>query len=134
MTIYQILLVAVAVNGTVFGLLFVVVPDAAISLFGGRLDPLASLLVRQFGGVILGLAWLNWLIRKVADAEVRRAVTVADVTAFAVVAVVAAVATASGVINFLGWGVAAFHAVVAIGLIVAQLSPSSAGMARTAGR
>ncbi|HSH21966.1 MAG TPA: hypothetical protein VK992_05105, partial [Candidatus Caenarcaniphilales bacterium] len=67
-------------------------PDAAISLFGGRLDPLDSLLVRQFGGVILGLG--------VDDAETRRAVVVANVTAFVVVA---AFAAATGVINVLGW-------------------------------
>ena len=127
---YQLLLTAAAVSGTVFGLLFILVPDAAIALFGGRLDALSSLLVRQLGGVILGIALLNWLIRKVADPEVRRAVAAANVTAFVVVAAVAAFATATGTINFLGWGVAAFHAVVAIGLIATQLSAPSTGVAR----
>ena len=122
---YQLLLAAAALNGTLFGLLFVVVPDAAIALFGGRLDPLDSLLVRQFGGVILGIAWINWLIRKVADPDVRRAIVVGNVTAFAVVAVVAAIATVTGVINILGWGVALFHGVVAIGLVATQLRPST---------
>ena len=114
---YRILLTAAAVNGTVFGLLFIVVPDAAISLFGGRLDQLGLLLVRQFGGVILGLAWLDWLIRRVEDPETRRAVVVGNVAAFVVVAVTAAIAVLVGAINPLGWVVAGFHAVVALGLL-----------------
>jgi hypothetical protein len=59
---YPILLAAAGVSGTVFGLLFVFAPDTAFALFGARLDPLGSLLVRQLGGVILGLAWMDWLI------------------------------------------------------------------------
>ena len=121
---YQLLLAAAALSGTVFGLLFVVVPDVAISLFGGRLDPLASLLVRQLGGVILGLAWLDWLIRNVGDAVVRRAVVVGNATAFVIIAGVAGYAAATGLINVLGWGVAAFHVIVAVGLVVTQLRSS----------
>jgi len=125
-TAYQLLLVAAAINGTVFGLLFIVAPDGAIALFGGTLEPLASLLVRQFGGVILGLALLNWLIRANADRDVQRAVVAGNVTAFAVVAAVAAIGVLAGVINVLGWGVALFHAVVAVGLITTQLRSSDA--------
>jgi len=124
---YSTLLAAAAVNGTVFGLLFIVVPDTAIALFGGKLDALSSALVRQFGGVILGIAILDWLIRKVADPEVRRAVVAANVTAFAVGAAVAAFATVTGLINVLGWIVAGFHAMVAIGLLTTQWSRSEVG-------
>lgn len=123
---YSILLVAAAINGAVFGLLFILVPDAAIALFGGRLDPLSSLIVRQFGGVIVGLSLINWLMRKVGDPEARTAVVFGDVAAFAVVAVVAAIAAATGIVNVLGWGVAGFHAVVAIGLVWTQVSASAA--------
>ena len=127
MTVYQILLAAAALNGAVFGTLFALAPDFAIGLFGGRLDLLAALLVRQFGGVILGLALLNWLVRKVVDADVQRAVVVGDGVAFTIVAAVAAFATATGVINLLGWAVAGFHATVAVGLLMTQTSSSLAG-------
>lgn len=119
---YRILLAAAAVSGTVFGLLFVFVPETAFALFGARLDPLGSLLVRQLGGVILGLAWMDWLIRNVTDRPVQTAVVVGNVTAFVVIAVVAMIAAATGLINFLGWGVAAFHIGVAIGLVASQRS------------
>ena len=123
---YRLLLAAAALNGTVFGLLFVVVPDAAISLFGGRLDALSSLLVRQLGGVILGIAIFDWMLRLHEDRSVRRAVVAANVTAFAVVATVATYATVTGTLNWLGWVVAVFHAVVAAGLTLTYLtSPSS---------
>ncbi len=118
---YRLLLAAAALNGTVFGLLFVVVPDAAISLFGGRLDALSSLLVRQFGGVILGIAIFDWMLRLHEERSVRRAVVAANATAFAVVATVAAYATVTGTINSLGWVVAVFHAVVAAGLAATYL-------------
>jgi len=118
---YRILLAAAALNGTVFGLLFIAVPDLAISLFGGRLDALSSLLVRQFGGVILGIAIFDWMLRMRDEHAVRRAVVTANVTAFAVVAAVAAYATVTGTINALGWVVAVFHAVVAAGLAATYL-------------
>lgn len=126
---YRILLAAAAANGTVFGVFFILLPDSAIALFGGQLDTLASLLVRQLGGVVLGIALLDWLIRKVAEPDVRRAVTVANVTAFVVVAAVAAFAVVSGTINALGWVVAGFHAVVAVGLIWSQVAGSTSAEA-----
>ncbi len=122
---YRLLLAAAALNGTIFGLLFVVVPDAAISLFGGRLDALSSLLVRQFGGVILGIAIFDWMLRLHEERSVRRAVVAANATAFAVVATVAAYATVTGTINSLGWVVAVFHAVVAAGLTLTYLTSAS---------
>lgn len=128
---YRILLIAAALNGAVFGTLFVVVPDFTISLFGGRLDALASLLVRQFGGVIVGIAIFNWLLRDRAEHPIRRAVVTADATAFAVVAIVAAYAGITGITNGLVWLVAAFHAAVAIGLIVSFTSLDSHARAET---
>ena len=122
---YRILLAAAALNGTVFGLLFIAVPDLAISLFGGRLDALSSLLVRQFGGVILGIAIFDWMLRLHEERSVRRAVVVANVTAFAVVATVATYATVTGTLNWLGWVVAVFHAVVAAGLTLTYLTSAS---------
>ena len=123
---YRILLIAAAVNGAVFGSLFVVAPDATISLFGARLDEFSSLLVRQFGGVIIGIGIFDWMLRNQGDREVRRAVVVANVAAFVVVAAVAAYAAASGISNSMAWGVAAFHAAVASGLPVTYLSSASA--------
>jgi hypothetical protein len=60
--------------------------------------------------------------RNVSDPHVRNAVIVGNVTAFSVIAVVAVVAAATGLINFLGWGVAAFHIGVAIGLVASRRS------------
>jgi hypothetical protein len=131
---YPVLLAVAAVDGLLFGLLFLLLPDTAISVFGGQLDPLGALLVRQLGGVITGLGLLNWLIRKVGDGDVRSAVIVGNVTAFAVIAVTAAIGAASGIINILGWGVSAFHAMVAIGLVMTQVWSSSSGLARAPNR
>lgn len=130
--LYRILLIAAALNGSVFGLLFVVLPDATTSLFGGELDAFSSLLVRQFGGTILGIAIFDWLLRWHADRSVRRAVVTANATTFTIVAVVAAYAGVSGTANALVWVVASFHAVVAIGLVASYRSFSSAGIPRAA--
>jgi len=129
---YRILLAAAALNGTVFGLLFIAVPDLAISLFGGRLDALSSLLVRQFGGVILGMAIFDWMLCLRDERSVLRAVVAANVTAFAVVATVAVYATVTGTINSLGWVVAVFHTLVAAGLAITYLTSSSKTAAGTA--
>ncbi len=122
---YRILLMATALNGTVFGLLFVLVPDFAISLFGGQLDALSSQLVRQFGGVILGIAIFDWFLRVHEERSVRRAVVAANVTAFVIVAAVAAYAAVTGIANALGWVVALFHAVIAAGLLLTYRSSVS---------
>jgi hypothetical protein len=129
---YRILLIAAALNGAVFGLLFVLVPDFTISLFGGRLDSLASILVRQFGGVILGIAILDWLLRMHDERSVRRAVVAANVTAFVVIAAAAAYAALTGVTNGLAWVVAVFHAGVALGLAVTYVSSNAPGSAERA--
>jgi hypothetical protein len=129
---YRVLLVAVALNSGVFGLLFILLPDFTISLFGGQLDALASLLVRQFGGVILGIAIFNWLLRTRHEGAVRRAVVSADAMAYAVVAAAAAYGAAAGITNGLAWVVAVFHAAVAAGLVYTYVSSASAATAETA--
>lgn len=122
---YRILLTVAALNGAVFGLLFVLVPDFSISLFGGQLDALSSLLVRQFGGVIIGIAIYDWLLRAHEESLVRRAVVAANVTAFVIVATVAAYAAISGAANALVWLVAVFHSVIAVGLLLTYFSSAS---------
>lgn len=118
---YRLFVLAVALNSGVFGLLFLVVPDATLGLFGARLDPLDALVLRTFGGAILGLASFNWLLRDHEGGQVRRAVAVSDIAAYAITSALIAFGSASGLINWLGWLVAAFHGLVAVGLVPTAL-------------
>ncbi len=112
---YRHLLTIAAVDGIVFGVGFLLVPDLIVGILGPRPDTLAQLAFRQVGAAVLGMAVVDWLGRNAEDVEARRAIVAGNLVSFVPIAITAGYAAATGVTNALGWGVAAFHAVMAVG-------------------
>jgi len=114
---YRTLMLIAALDGVVFGLGSLLLPDVILTIFGGETNDLGLGITRQLGGIILGYGVVAWFLRALDPGPMRRGVMLGIVISFALTAVTAAVITLSGMINGLGWGIFAIHAAVAIGLL-----------------
>ena len=128
---YRVVLTIVAISGVTFGLGFLIAPEFLASVFGGTLEPFGATLVRQFGGTLIGVALLDFLVRDARERDVRRGIVVGNTVAFVLIAVLAAYAALTGIANPLVWGVFATHVFFAGGLLYAEFGP--AGSRRDAG-
>lgn len=120
---YRALMLVAAIDGVVFGLGSLLVPETILSVFGGETDDLGLATIRQQGGIILGYGVVAWFLREVDAGPLRRGVIAGVVVSFALTALIAALITTSGLINALGWVIVVIHAAVAIGLVWVLLRP-----------
>ena len=120
---YRALMLVAAIDGVVFGLGSLLVPETILSVFGGETDDLGLATIRQQGGIILGYGIVAWFLREVDAGPLRRGVIAGVVVSFAFTALIAALITTSGLINALGWVIVVIHAAVAIGLVWVLLRP-----------
>lgn len=61
-----------AIVAGIFGLLFVIVPEFALSVFDFSLNDQGYFMTRLFGGALLGYAVVNWLVKDGPPSEARR--------------------------------------------------------------
>ncbi len=87
----------------VFGLAFLLGPSQLVALYGVKLTPGAEVVGRIAGSVILGFAIVFWGARNGSGAEAFKAVMMAGLVANALDALILLHATATGLLNGLGW-------------------------------
>jgi hypothetical protein len=87
----------------VFGLAFLVAPSALVALYGVKLTPQTEVIGRIAGSVILGFAIVFWGAREGNAADALKAVMMAGLIANALDALILLHATATGLLNGLGW-------------------------------
>jgi hypothetical protein len=87
----------------VFGLAFLVAPSQLVALYGVKLTPQTEVIGRIAGSVILGFAIVFWGARAGNAAEALKAVMMAGLVANALDALILLHATATGLLNGLGW-------------------------------
>ncbi len=92
-----------AIVSAVFGLAFVVAPSQLVALYGVTLTPATEVVGRIAGSVILGFAIVFWGARNGDGAETFRAVMLAGLIANGLDALILLHATATGLLNGLGW-------------------------------
>jgi hypothetical protein len=96
-------LMLATVVAAVFGLAFLVAPSALVALYGVTLTPATEVIGRIAGSVILGFAIVFWGARNGSGAEVFKAVMMAGLIANALDGLILLHATATGLVNGLGW-------------------------------
>ena len=97
------LLIATAVLGIVFGLSYLLAPQAVMQLFGTHSDASGYLAARFFGGATIGLGIMAWLARE-RGGEVAEDVVVPGFTLVFVLGLVLAVlGTVTGLFSAVGW-------------------------------
>jgi hypothetical protein len=104
-----------AAISAIFGLAFVLMPEASLALYGITLGPGGVLIARLFGAALLEFALLSWLARNAGDSEARKAIILAVVIGEAVGFIVALLGQLSGEVNALGWSTVAVYLLLALG-------------------
>ena len=69
----SVFLTIVAVVAFIFGILFILIPGALLSLYGISLSAGGQVVARLFGAALLGYSVLTWCARKAEDSEARKA-------------------------------------------------------------
>jgi len=87
----------------VFGLAFLLAPSALVGLYGVKLTPQTEVIGRIAGSVILGFAIVFWGAREGNAADALKAVMIGGLIANALDALILLHATATGLLNGLGW-------------------------------
>src|SRR6185295_8249422 len=96
-------LIAATVVAAVFGLAFLVAPSQLVALYGVQLTPQSEVIGRIAGSVILGFAIVFWSARDGNGAETFKAVMMAGLIANGLNCLILLHATATGLLNSLGW-------------------------------
>ena len=107
-------LAVTAIGSLLFGLAYLLVPDAMASLYGITLDP-SSQYPRFFGSALLGFAALLWLARKVTSGPALRAVLVGSFVASLTGLVVAVIQALDPVGNALEWSSVVIYFLLSLG-------------------
>jgi hypothetical protein len=109
------LMVVKAVVCLGFGVLFLAIPAQLMSLFGATLQPGGIFVAREYGASLMGNLMLTWFSRNDPGSEALRAAVLGLFVYDAIGLIVAVVATLTGVLNVLGWGVVAIYLFFTLG-------------------
>ena len=99
----------------VFGLAFLIAPAQLVAMYGVKLDPASEVIARIAGSVILGFAIAFWGAREGNAADALKAVMMAGLVANALDALILLHATATGLLNGLGWLQVLINGALAVG-------------------
>jgi hypothetical protein len=108
-------LMAATIVAAVFGLAFLVLPSQLVAMYGVTLTPATEVIGRIAGSVILGFAIVFWGARNGNGAETFNAVMMGGLVANALDALILLHATATGLLNGLGWLQVLINGALAIG-------------------
>jgi hypothetical protein len=114
MKLNSFLMLAIIV-AAVFGLAFLLAPSQLVAMYGVTLTPATEVIGRIAGSVILGFAIVFWGARNENAAETFKAVLVAGFIANALDCLILLHATATGLLNGLGWLQVLINGALAIG-------------------
>lgn len=112
---YRTLLIAKAFVCLAFGLLLLLVPVALLSILGAELGPAGTFTAREYGAALIGALFLMWFAKDVQAPGARRAILLYLLVYDAVGVAVTVQAVSSGVLNWLGWGIAFVYLFFALG-------------------
>ncbi len=109
-----------------FGLAFVLVPGALLSLYGITLSLGGLVVARLFGAALIGYGMLTFLARNAEESKARRAIVLALFISDVVGFIVALQGQFSGAVNALGWSTVAIYLLLALGFGYFQFIKPSA--------
>jgi hypothetical protein len=92
-----------AIVTLVFGLLFIVVPEPLMAIYGLRLDATTIFLTRLFGAASVGIGLVMWHTSRHAAPETERALALSILGWIVVELVVLLEGQLGGIVNGLGW-------------------------------
>jgi hypothetical protein len=108
-------LVIATIVAAVFGVAFLLVPAQLAALYGVKLTPATEVIGRIAGSTISGFAVIFWSIRNQSGAEALKGAMLAGLIANGLDALILLHATATGLLNTLGWAQVAINGLLALG-------------------
>lgn len=108
-------LMLATIVAAVFGLAFLVLPSQLVAMYGVTLTPATEVIGRIAGSVILGFAIVFWGARNGSGAEALKAVMLAGLVGNGLDCLILLHATATGLLNSLGWLQVLINGALAIG-------------------
>lgn len=109
------LLLIAGLLALVFGLGFLIAPQAVLRLYGIAPDAAIVLMSRFFAAALLQIGLVLYLIRDVGDLKTQRGVVIGSFIGSLTGLVVALTAQFWGLVNALGWSTVAIYAFLLIG-------------------
>jgi hypothetical protein len=103
------------VVAAVFGLAFLIAPSQLVALYGVTLTPATEVIGRIAGSVILGFAIVFWGAREGNAADTLKAAMMGGLIANGLDALILLHATATGLLNGLGWLQVLINGALAVG-------------------
>ena len=97
------LLIITAIIGIVFGCCFLVLPGMVLPLYGISADPDSILILRFFGGGLIGYLVLAWAARGAGPSDARQAILLSFLITFIIGLVLTLVGIFSGVLSGIAW-------------------------------
>jgi len=104
-----------AIVTSVFGIVFVLMPAAAMSFYGAALGPGGLLMTRVVGACFIGIGLICWLDRNAAY-DALKGITLALFVGDSVGFLVVLAGQMTGVMNVLGWSIVAIYLIFALGM------------------
>lgn len=108
------LLIAAVIEG-LFGVGFLLLPEAVLAPLGVKLNAAGIMMTRTFGCALIAFALTFWWLRELPSSLASTAVFRAAAIYFAVSAVPLLLGITSGLANALAWGTLAIHILLAAG-------------------
>jgi hypothetical protein len=97
-----------------FGIGFVIAPNAMLGPFGVTFNAIATTFARLFGSALISFPILLWFARKTAEQGFKRGVVYTLFAYYLVSTVILMIAQLTGQMNALGWSVIGIHVVLLI--------------------
>jgi hypothetical protein len=115
MRLYRFLIIKAGIS-IIFGLSFLLIPEATTSLFGVSINQTAATTARYMGALLLGIGFICWFARLCTDyleiQGILLSLFIADTLGF----LIALFSQLSGLYNTLGWVNVAIWFLLALGL------------------
>ncbi len=101
----------------VFGVGFLLIPQALLPVYGIRPDPATVLMSRFFGAALVNLGVAVYLIRDVQEAPAQRALVVGGVVGSVAGLGVALIGQLNGLVNAMGWSSVVIYGALLLGYL-----------------
>lgn len=125
----SVLFIITAIIAIVFGVVFVIIPEQAYSLYGIESNMMLNYMGQLFGAALIAIGLIAWGSRNAADSDARKAIIFSFFIADTIGFVIALIGQLNQVVNAVGWTTVIIYLLLALGFAKFQFSKEKATQA-----
>lgn len=122
----SVLFIITAIIAIVFGVVFVIIPEQAYSLYGIESNMMLNYMGQLFGAALIAIGLIAWGSRNAADSDARKAIIFSFFIADTIGFVIALIGQLNQVVNAVGWTTVIIYLLLALGFAKFQFSKEKA--------